>query len=66
MWKEKIKHGKGKKGRDWEKKKEMKTHTEGKKKERTQFFLSLGDKWEILKLIFNMINSLMKHNNLLR
>ena len=28
------------------------------------FFLSLGDKREILELIFNTINCLMKHNHL--
>ena len=42
------------------------THRRGKKKRMSaqSFFLSLGDKREILELIFNTINCLMKHNNL--
>ena len=60
MWKEKIKHRKGKK------KREKKMHTEGVKKNRHLIFLlSVRDKWENLKLISSTVNSLMKHNNFL-
>ena len=46
-------------------KKKKKTHRREKKRMSAQsFFLSLGDKREILELIFNTINCLMKHNNL--
>ena len=46
--------------------KEKKTHTEeGKENGHLIFLLSVGDKWKILKLMFNTINCLMKHNNLL-
>ena len=47
---------------------------EGKKKKEREknahrrggenFILPVGGKWEILELIFNAINYLMKHNNL--
>ena len=48
------------------KKRERKKHTEGRKKEWVlNFCLSVGDTREILKLIFNKINCLMKHSNLL-
>ena len=59
MWREKTKHGKEKK-----KKKEEKCAQKGEKKNRHLiFFLSVGDMWKILKLIFNTINRLMKHNS---
>ena len=58
MMKEKIKHGK-------EKKRKEKTHTErGGENRHVIFLLSVGDKWETLKLTFNALNCLMKHNNL--
>ena len=62
MWKEKIKHRKGKK----KKKREKKMHTEGgeNKNRHLIFLLSIGDKQEILKITTNTINCLMKHNNL--
>ena len=42
-----------------------KKRKEAKKKNKSLIFLlSVGDKREILKLIFNTINYLMKHNNL--
>ena len=63
MWKEKIKHGKENEKKKREKKRKM--HTEGGKKERTlNLSFIIGDEREILKLIFNTINYLMKHNNL--
>ena len=47
------------------KEKGNKTHTEtGRKNGYLIFLLSLGGKREILKLIFNAINRLMKNNNL--
>ena len=49
-------------GKKREKKK--KRHTEGGKKAGTFFLLSVKNKWEILKLAFNTISCLMKHNNL--
>ena len=53
------------KTRQGKKKEEKKTHTEeGKKNGRLIFLLSVGDKPEILKLTFNTLNCLMKHNNL--
>ena len=55
MWKEKIKH---------EKEKKENSHRREKKKNRhVIFLLSIGDKWEILKLTFNAVNCFMKHNN---
>ena len=60
MWKEKTKHGKKKKERE---KKKKRTRKGEKKNKRLIFLLSVGDKWKILKLIFNTINFLMKHNN---
>ena len=55
MWKEKIKHRKGKKVR-----KEKKTHTEGGKKNRHLIFLLfVGDKLEIFKFTCNTIKCLM-------
>ena len=60
MWKEKIKHEKEKKKR-YKKEKENKMHTQ---RERKNSIISVGDKPEILKLIFNTINCLMKQNNL--
>ena len=56
MRKEKIKHGKGEKKEN--------AHRRGKKNGRLIFHLLVGDKREILKLMFNAINCLMKHNNL--
>ena len=54
MWKENLKHRKEKKKK---REKEKKTHTEGGKKNRRLILLfSVGDKREILKLIFNTIN----------
>ena len=55
MWKKK-----------WEgEEKEKKMHTEGGEKNGPSIcLLSVGDKHEILKFIFNAINCLMKHNNL--
>ena len=68
MWKEKIKHGKERKKekKRERKEKENKTHTQGQGKGNGRLIclLSIGDKWEILKLIFNTVNYLMKHNNL--
>ena len=62
MWKEKIKHGKEKKK---ERKRKENAHRKGKKKNRhIILLLSVEDKQEILKLTFNTINCLMKHNNL--
>ena len=46
------------------KKREKKKHTEGENNRRLIFLLSIEDKQEILKLKFNTINCLMKHNNL--
>ena len=63
MWKEKNKTHEGaiKKERE-RKEKENKTHTErGKKNGYLIFLLSLGGKREILKLILDAINCLMKH-----
>ena len=50
-WKEKMKHGKGKKKSE-------------RKKCSQNFILPIGGKREILELIFNAINCLMKHYNL--
>ena len=45
--------------------KEKKQHTEGGGKSGCLIFLlSVGDKWEILKLTFNTINCLMEHYNI--
>ena len=55
MWKEKIKHGKEKKEN---------SHKRGGGNRHIIFLLSIGDKWEILKLTFNAVNCFMKHNNL--
>ena len=62
MWKEKIKHGKEKK------KRKEKAHRRRKKERALNFFfflISVGDKREVLKLLFNSINRLMKHFHLL-
>ena len=51
--------------REREKKRKRKHTQKGGGKNRCLIFLlSVGDKREILKLIFNTINCLMKHNNL--
>ena len=59
MWKENIKH------RNEKKKKENAHRRRGKKNGRLIFLLFIGDKQEILKLIFNTIICLLKHNNVL-
>ena len=64
MWKEKIKHTKGKKREEREKKKHTEEEKKKKKNRHLIFLLSVGDKRETLRLIFNTINCLMKHNNL--
>ena len=58
----------GRKNKTWERKKREikkgKRTQRGKKKRCFIFLLSVGDKSEILKLIFNTINCFMKHKNL--
>ena len=65
MWKEKIKHGMGKKKEKREREREKKKYTEGRNNRRLIFLLSIRDKQEISKFIFNAINCLMEHNDLL-
>ena len=48
----------------WKKKERVKKKTQRRWKRQVLNLLSVGDTWEILKLIINIVNCLMKHNNL--
>ena len=63
MWKEGNKTREEKK-RERERERKENAHRMGKKNKRLIFLLFVGVKLKILKLTFNTINCLMKHNNL--